>query len=61
MTGTREYEKILNTDHFPTKHQLLIFRLWEMVSSKKIAQLLNTDEDKVISTAYDMEIGRAHV
>lgn len=46
--------KILKTKHFPTDFQAVIFRLWEMVPAKKIAEILNTTEENIIIAAQNM-------
>ena len=46
--------KFLKVSHFPTAHQTLIFRLWEMVSVKKLAEVLETSEENVKKAAFDM-------
>ena len=46
--------KFLEIKHFPTSYQTLIFRLWEMVSAKKIAKVINTSEENVRKAALDM-------
>ena len=46
--------KILKIGHFPTAYQTLIFRLWEMVDYKKIAQVIETCEKNVLKAAADM-------
>ena len=47
----------LDVKHFPTKYQALIFRLWESVSAKKLAEVLKTDEATVKKTAANMGLG----
>lgn len=44
----------LDIPHFPTKFQAVIFRLWESVPAKKIAQVLKTDEKTVNELASEM-------
>lgn len=43
--------KKLNIPHFPTAYQALIFRLWEMVSADKIAEVLETSIENVYKAA----------
>ena len=43
--------------HFPTKFQAVIFRLWEMVPAKRLAEVLETDEATVCRLASDMGLG----
>ncbi len=40
--------------HFPTRHQAFIFRAYEYVPAKKIAQILKTTEENVHRAAQDM-------
>lgn len=40
--------------HFPTRHQAFIFRAYEYVSAEKIAEILGTTIEKVISSAREM-------
>ena len=40
--------------HFPTRHQAFIFRAFEYVPPAKIAAVLGTSEDKVLTAAADM-------
>ncbi len=47
----------LEIKHFPTKFQALIFRLWESVPAKRLAEVLKTDEETVKSLAKDMGLG----
>ena len=46
--------KSLDFLHFPTKMQAFIFRAYEFVAPKKIAEILNTTEANVIKAALDM-------
>ncbi len=46
--------KTLKISHFPTSHQALIFRLWEMVPCNKIAEVLKTTEENVTKAASNM-------
>jgi len=48
---------ILEVEHFPTRFQALIFRLWESVPAKRLAEVLNTDEETVCRLARDMGLG----
>ena len=47
----------LDIKHFPAKYQALIFRLWESVPAKRLAEVLKTDEDTVKQAAVDMGLG----
>ncbi len=47
----------LAVPHFPTKFQAVIFRLWEHVSAKRLAEVLKTDEETVRQLAFDMGLG----
>ena len=47
-------QKNLDFPHFPTRMQLFIFRAYEYVSCKKIADVLRTSEENVIKAAEDM-------
>lgn len=49
--------KTLTVSHFPTAFQTVIFRLWESVPCKKLAQVLHTTEEKVAKAAADMGLG----
>ncbi len=40
--------------HFPTAMQTFVFRNWELVSAKRIAEVLETDEATVKQLAFDM-------
>lgn len=40
--------------HFPTRMQAFVFRNWEIVPAKKIAEVLNTSEENVKAIAYQM-------
>ncbi len=44
----------LKIEHFPTKFQALIFRLWDLVPLKKLASLLKTDDKTIETLARDM-------
>ena len=46
--------KFLKVSHFPQSYQTLIFRLWEMVPAKKIAEVIETTEENVIKSACKM-------
>lgn len=50
-------DMILNVDHFPTKFQAVIFRLWEMVPAKRLAEVLKSDVGTVCRLAADMGLG----
>ncbi len=54
-------EKQLPVNHFPTPHQTLIFRLWEMVDYRRIAKVLKTCEDNVLRCAEDMGLAPQNV
>ena len=47
--------------HFPTRHQAFIFRAYEYLPAKKIAELLGTTERKVHAAASDMGLPRHEV
>ncbi len=47
-------EKRAEYNHFPTLFQNFIFRNWESVPTKKLAEVLGTDEETVNSLASDM-------
>ena len=49
--------KILKITHFPTSYQALIFRLWNIVSYKKLAEVINTTPEKVLESASLMGLG----
>ncbi len=49
--------QFLDIPHFPTKFQALIFRLWENVPAKRLAEVLKTDEATVTQLASDMGLG----
>lgn len=44
----------LSFDHFPTRQQHFVWRNWEMIPVERIAAVLNTDSDTVLSLAFDM-------
>lgn len=46
--------KTLEISHFPTSHQALVFRLWEMVPCSKLAKVLETTAANVEKVAYEM-------
>ena len=52
-----ECENTLKIPHFPTSHQALVFRLWEMVSAKRIASVIQTSEENVCRAASEMGLG----
>ena len=52
-----EKGQFLDIPHFPTKFQALIFRLWESVPAKRLAEVLKTDEATVTQLAHDMGLG----
>lgn len=41
-------------EHFPTNVHAVIFRLWDMVSYRKIAEVLETKEENILKTAMNM-------
>lgn len=43
--------KKINIPHFPTAYQALIFRLWDMVSADKIAEVIETSVENVNKAA----------
>ena len=49
--------KTLKIPHFPTEYQALIFRLWEMVDYRKIAEVIETSEENVLQAAGDLGLG----
>ena len=49
--------KTLTVCHFPTAYQTLIFRVWEMVDCKKIAEVLETSVENVLQSAEAMGLG----
>lgn len=50
----KEIKKAIPISHFPTIHQAFIYRAWEYVSYKKIAEILETTEENVKKAACDM-------
>ena len=44
----------LEFPHFPTLHQAIIWRNWELVSVNRLAQVLKTSEKNVMKSAQDM-------
>ncbi|MBU0477162.1 hypothetical protein KKC91_01140 [bacterium] len=44
----------LGFPHFPTLHQAVIWRNWELVSANRLAQVLKTSEQNVMKSAQDM-------
>jgi hypothetical protein len=44
----------LSFDHFPTRQQAFVWRNWEMVPVERLAAVLNTDSDTVLSLAFAM-------
>lgn len=50
--------KTLAVSHFPTAFQTVIFRLWECVPCKKLAEVLCTSEENVARAASDMGLGQ---
>ena len=49
--------KTLAVPHFPTEFQTVIFRLWECVPCKKLAEVLQTTEENIDRAAADMGLG----
>ena len=47
-------DKVLKVPHFPTDFQTLVFRMWEMVDSAKIAEVIGTSKENVVKLAADM-------
>lgn len=47
-------ENNIKFEHMPTRHHTVIFRLWGMVSCKKIAKVLETEEANIYETAKNM-------
>ena len=47
-------EQALTFPHFPTRAQCLIYRLWDIVSPARLAQVLRTEESVVLQAAADM-------
>ena len=45
---------VIPVDHFPTRMQCFIFRNWEIISPKVLAEVLGCDTDTVIRLAEDM-------
>ncbi len=41
-------------EHFPTKIQAVVFRMWEMVPAKTLAKVLETTEENIEKLAFDM-------
>ena len=54
-------EKQLPVSHFPTPHQTLIFRLWDMVDYRRLAEVLETSADNVLRCAEDMGLAPQNV
>lgn len=50
--------KTLKVCHFPTAYQTLLFRLWEMVDYKKIAEVIETSPENVLQAAEDLGLGQ---
>jgi len=50
--------KTLAVPHFPTAHQTLIFRLWEMVDAKRLAKVLETTEENGKASAAERGLGK---
>lgn len=57
MLPAVEKGRKLDVLHFPTKYQALVFRLWESVEAKRLAKVLETDEETIKSLAKDMGLG----
>ena len=49
-----KHVKPLDISHFPSRFHAVVFRLWETVSSERIALALDVAEEKVIKAALDM-------
>ena len=47
MLPNIEPGKNLPVKHFPTNFQAVIFRLWEFVPAKRLAEVLKTDEETI--------------
>lgn len=47
-------DKSLALDHFPSRFHAAVFRLWEMVPSKRIATAIGVDEELIKKAALDM-------
>ena len=47
-------DKSLELNHFPSRFHAAVFRLWEMVPSKRIAAALDIDEELIKKAASDM-------
>lgn len=44
----------LEFSHFPTKHQAVIWRNWEMAPAKRLAAVLKTAEAEIVQAAREM-------
>jgi hypothetical protein len=44
----------LNFPHFPSRHQAVIWRNWELVPPRKLADVLKTTEANIVRTAREM-------
>lgn len=51
-------KKAIEFTHFPTLHQSFIFRAYEYVPAKKLAEILNTTEENIHNAAKDMGLPR---
>ncbi len=47
-------KEAVSLEHFPTRHQAFIFRAYEYIHPKKIAEILNTSEENVRNAAAEM-------
>lgn len=47
-------KEAVQLDHFPTRHQAFIFRAYEFISPKKIAEILKTTEENIRRAAEEM-------
>ncbi len=47
-------DKTIEFNYFPTKIHTIIFRLWKMIPSERIARVLKTTPENVITTAKSM-------
>lgn len=47
-------KKTIEFNYFPTKIHALIFRLWKMIPSERIARVLKTTHENVLAAAESM-------
>ena len=52
-----QVSKTLPVPHFPAPHQTLIFRLWDMIPACKLARVLQTSEENILSAGDAMGLG----